>query len=149
MERTRTALLSLVALPLLTGCATDSIRAEQPPASAPAQGDTGAAPALASLGANPVRRAEAVLGSEFAGTPLIGEVVSVVFVDGLLQVTLDRATVTLGGADGYNRMCNALRSLIEPEGAPGRIAGVQLFRADGSAVVASGSPDQPCGRFYR
>lgn len=148
MER-RTVLLSLVALLLLTGCATDTIRAEQPGASAPAQGETGAAPVLASLGANPVRRAEAVLGSEFSGTPLIGEVVSIAFVDGLLQVTLDRATVTLGGADGYSRVCNALRSLIEPAGTPGRIAGVQLFRADGSAVVASGSPDQPCGRFHR
>ena len=93
-------------------------------------------------------RAAQLLSERFSASGEASFVSSVTVQGGLIRVTLDLPVKTLGDADVYMRMCNSLAVLI---GAPENlvpISGVQTFGPGGVPVVATGSSEARCSKFY-
>ena len=105
--------------------------------------DTVAAGAENAAPVDPAADARRLLEKRFPQAAWVESVTEVAFQSGLLQVTLDRPTATLGEVEVYTRMCNALTALIGTEDNPSPVVGVQFYRADGAAMVASGTANTP------
>lgn len=140
----------VLALPLLVILPLFACAPEVPLAThAGAIGQTSTDSAVVPVKVNPVVEAERLLGERFEHTSWTASIVSVELAqNGMLRVSLDRTTNTLGEAEVFTKMCSALTGLIAAESNPGGVKGVQFFRADGTPVVASGQAGVPCKRFY-
>ena len=97
---------------------------------------------------NIIRQAEAIIGAQFNNRGWIESIVRMEMGDdAVFRVVLDRPTNTLSQLDAYTQMCRALSVLITSEANPTGILAIQFFKADGTPMVGTGTPDSECSRF--
>jgi hypothetical protein len=97
---------------------------------------------------DPAEEASRRISAAFGNSGESARVEVVAFEAGLLRVSLDLPIQTLGDADVYMRVCNALAPMVGDTSLQEPVLGVQTFAPGPKAVVATGSAELRCSRFY-